>query len=92
MEFQENQPLTLTFVFGPEEHTLAGRMVRLPEGAPAQSSQGIEIEGVVLEYVTDEVPHGLRAFDDDSKRKLDELRQRFKLMSQAQVVPFELRQ
>ncbi|MFC6617058.1 hypothetical protein [Deinococcus radiophilus] len=88
MNFQDGQSLTLTFSAGPEEHHLPGRFVTLPEES-VQSRQGIEVEDVVLEYVTDEVPHGLRAFDDDSKRKLDELRQRFKIMTQASVVPFE---
>lgn len=89
MNFQENTGLTLTFSAGPEQHTVPGRFVTLPAGAAAQSERGVEVEGVALEYVTDEVPHGLRAFDDDSKRKLDELRQRFEIMSQASVVPFE---
>ena len=89
MNFQENTGLTLTFSAGPEQHTVPGCFVTLPAGAAAQSERGVEVEGVALEYVTDEVPHGLRAFDDDSKRKLDELRQRFKIMSQASVVPFE---
>lgn len=89
MDFQENRSLTLTFSAGPEQHTLPGRFVTLPEESQVPGRQGIEVEGTALEYVTDEVPHGLRAFDDDSKRKLDELRQRFKIMTEASVVPFE---
>ena len=84
MDVQHDAPLTLTFSSGPETHSVPGRRVTLESGAP-----GIEVEGTALEYVTDEVPHGLRAFDDDGKRKLDELRQRFKIMTEASVVPFE---
>ncbi|GHG03659.1 hypothetical protein GCM10017783_15290 [Deinococcus piscis] len=89
MDFQENQSLTLTFSSGPETHSLPGRFVSLPEESQVPGRRGIEVEGAALEYVTDEVPHGLRAFDDGGKRKLDELRQRFKIMTEASVVPFE---
>ena len=66
---------------------LPARMIDLPDGTP-----GVEIEGVPFPHVTDEVEHGIRALNDDQKRKLDELRQRLKITSEAAVLPFEIQE
>ena len=52
--------------------------------------RGVEVEGVAFPYVTDEVPHGIRALNDDQTRKMSELRQRCKVTSEAAVLPFDI--
>ncbi|MHA0035400.1 hypothetical protein [Deinococcus sp. PESE-13] len=52
--------------------------------------RGVEVEGVAFPYVTDEVPHGIRALNDDQTRKMSELRQRCQVTSEAAVLPFDI--
>lgn len=52
--------------------------------------RGVEVEGVQFPYVTDEVPHGIRALTDEQTHKMSELRQRCKVTSEAAVLPFDI--
>lgn len=65
--------------------TVPARFVTLDGGAP-----GVEVEGVPFAHETAEVPNGLVAHTDDATRKLDELRRRFQVTSEASVFPFEI--
>lgn len=60
--------------------------VTLEDGHP-----GVEVQGVPFEYVTDEVPHGIRGNSDEQRRVIDELRARFRITSEPSVLAFEVR-
>lgn len=59
--------------------------VTLEDGTP-----GVEVEGVAFEYVTGEVPHGIRGNSDEQRRVIDELRARFRITSEPSVLAFDL--
>ncbi|MBB5374783.1 hypothetical protein HNQ07_000227 [Deinococcus metalli] len=63
------------------------RFVTLDGGAP-----GVEVEGVTFAHETAEVPHGLVAHTAEAHRKLDDLRRRFHVTSEASVFPFDIQE
>jgi len=59
--------------------------ITLEDGTP-----GVEVQGVAFEYVTSEVPHGLRGNSDAQRRVIDDLRARFRITSEPSVLAFEV--
>lgn len=72
-----------TFTMKLQGGSVPARFVTLEDGQP-----GVEVEGVQFPHVTDEVEHGITAHTDDQRRKINELRQRCKVTSEAAVLPF----
>lgn len=66
---------------------MPARFITLEDGSP-----GVEVEGVAFAHETAEVPHGLVAHTDDARRKLDDLRRRFQITSEASVFPFDVQE
>lgn len=55
-------------------------------------ARAVEIEGVAIPYVSDEVPHGLSPQTEEQLRKVSELKRRCRVTSEASVVAFEVQE
>ncbi|MFC3835334.1 MULTISPECIES: hypothetical protein [Deinococcus] len=79
--------MTEDFMLSVSGGQVPARFITLDDGSP-----GVEVEGVAFAHETAEVPHGLVAHTDDARRKLDDLRRRFQITSEASVFPFDVQE